>query len=569
MGTSSSKDLRTTALESPHSQPGTLGRPDSLSPTAPESASSSGQARTSSASHGSRNGRGRAEFLYLGIGPASDRDARLIDGRKETKQEREARRLEKERIARDLERQRSMREESVDGGYLVTQGVYMGAEDFNHAVVRQLIIERRLAPFFRGLNDHSASWNDNQLVAAARGLPIPPDDSKSCSEPRVSFPLSRPKSSSSILDPPPLSPGPRPPINQLHPLANHSQPILSQTSSPLVLVTPVSLSTSSSLFRPRSKTLTSLSASSRNNSQADIPPREVNLAVDPNVDGKPIETILYANAVECPICFLYYPPYLNATRCCDQSICSECFVQIKRPDPHVPEHGDNLSSPMPGRESSPSGTLPEGSLVSEPAACPFCVQPEFGVTYEPPAFRRGLSYSIPTSTPTVTSITSTTSSTISLASSGGFARRRAKSLSAATSSVITTDTIRPDWAQKLSNARAHAARRAAAATALHTAAYLIGNGIGPERPLIFGRQSRLLRRVASGGEASASSSRRLDMNSLAALAERRNNSHTEPDATTEASESRRSRVDDLEEMMIMEAIRLSLASEEERKRNEA
>lgn len=36
------------------------------------------------------------------------------------------------------ERERSMREEGVDGGYLVTLGVYTGAEDFNKSIVRQL-----------------------------------------------------------------------------------------------------------------------------------------------------------------------------------------------------------------------------------------------------------------------------------------------------------------------------------------------------------------------------------------------------------------------------------------------
>lgn len=33
-----------------------------------------------------------------------------------------------------------MKEEHVDGGYLVTQGVYVGTEDFNKAVVRQLMV---------------------------------------------------------------------------------------------------------------------------------------------------------------------------------------------------------------------------------------------------------------------------------------------------------------------------------------------------------------------------------------------------------------------------------------------
>ena len=63
-----------------------------------------------------------------------------LEVRRETKQEREARRLERERVARAKERERSMRDEHVDGGYLVTQGVYTGIEDFNKEIVRQLMV---------------------------------------------------------------------------------------------------------------------------------------------------------------------------------------------------------------------------------------------------------------------------------------------------------------------------------------------------------------------------------------------------------------------------------------------
>lgn len=53
----------------------------------------------------------------------------------------------------------------------------------------------------------------------------------------------------------------------------------------------------------------------------------------------------------------YYPPGLVHTRCCDQPICTECFVQIKRADPTTTH------------------------LESEPAACPFCMEPNFGCLY--------------------------------------------------------------------------------------------------------------------------------------------------------------------------------------------
>ena len=85
----------------------------------------------------------RPDLSFLGIGGSSDRDSAGLEGRRETKQEREARRLEKERVTRLKERERSMNEEHVDGGYLVTQGVYVGIEDFNKGIVRQLMVRSR------------------------------------------------------------------------------------------------------------------------------------------------------------------------------------------------------------------------------------------------------------------------------------------------------------------------------------------------------------------------------------------------------------------------------------------
>lgn len=90
----------------------------------------------------------RPDLSFLGLGhnssnglhDNSDRDLSTLEVRRETKQEREARKLEKERVARLKERERSMRGEHVDGGYLVTQGVYVGTEDYNKAIVRQLMV---------------------------------------------------------------------------------------------------------------------------------------------------------------------------------------------------------------------------------------------------------------------------------------------------------------------------------------------------------------------------------------------------------------------------------------------
>lgn len=405
-------------------------------------------------------------------------------------------------------------------------------------------------------------------MAAARGMDIPPPDQI---PPELEYT-------------PPKASDAKPPVEATNiqhltvPITSRSQSLnsdVSQSSNPPPTSPPIASGTSiSPLFRTRAKTLAALSTS-RHGSQTDLTPRELQLPKDPFVNGQPIEVYLYKDASECPICFLYYPPYLNRTRCCDQPICSECFVQIKRPDPHPPEHGELNPNAPPRPEGEPVDT--EGQLVSEPSACPFCVQPEFGVTYAPPTFRRGLTYAADPSARPSPNIISPVSSTSSLSSSNLApvpGRRRATSLSATDPAVVTTDKVRPDWAQKLANARAHAARRSAAATALHTAAYLMNSGpSGGESRLSLGRRG--LRR-ATQGDASRSGSPAL--NALAFLTDRPppRGEGTETDSAEEGlgniapprDSSRRNRIDDLEEMMMMEAIRMSLASEEDRRRRE-
>lgn len=300
---------------------------------------------------------------------------------------------------------------------------------------------------------------------------------------------------------------------------------------------------------------------------------------DPFVNGQPIEAYLYKEGSECPICFLYYPPYLNQTRCCDQPICSECFVQIKRPDPHPPEHEQH--DPNAPRTETEEEAQSDGQLVSEPAACPFCVQPEFGITYTSLPFRRGLTYSANSGAHPIASASSATSSSSSLSPAaarsppaGG--RRRATSLSTDAPGVITTDRIRPDWAQKLAAARAHAARRSAAATALHTAAYLGNNNSGNanEQRTIGSVSRRALLRRGAGSDSPSSRTSSPHVATLANLAERRviadhgNDSSESGNLAPPRASSRRNRIDELEEMMMMEAIRLSLAAEEDRRRKE-
>ncbi|KAF2843433.1 hypothetical protein M501DRAFT_907152, partial [Patellaria atrata CBS 101060] len=574
MGNTSTKEQRP---PSSHSRPVQNPNPSSPTTTGPSLPSQPSNERPTPQIYTTRSGRGsRHDLSFLGLG-RSDREEYVPVERRETKAEREARKLEKERIAREKERERSMREESVDGGYLVTLGVYTGPEDFSKRTVRQLMIERRLAPFWRGLNDHSESWTEYQLVSAARGLPVPPADEvppEDCSRSASRAELNPQASNLSINH---LTV----PITSRSPSYSSDMSNLGPSHPAFSLPAPVSpinapSSSGNPFSRGRAKTLAALTTSSRNNSQTEMTPQEIHLPKDPYVNGQKVEAFLYKDAMECPICFMYYPPYLNKTRCCDQPICSECFVQIKRPDPHPPEHHD------PNNPEAANEPQDDFQLVSEPAACPFCVQPEFGVTYESPPFRRGLAYpnhahghGLGAGSSAMSSSTSLTSGGASPGSGG---RRRTTSLSASAPTVITTDRVRPDWAKKLSDARAHALRRSAAATALHNAAYVLGNqGDHGGRGFALGRRRRTIFNADSASTSGHGTPRPQEGMSLGnmslLLAERNQSSGNrqnegDRDLYPDRGSSRRNRMEDLEDLMMMEAIRLSLAAEEERKRKE-
>ncbi|KAF1959781.1 hypothetical protein CC80DRAFT_310299 [Byssothecium circinans] len=567
MGNSQAKEARPASSRG-SARPLSTRNPTSPTATGHDEPSSSRHGRSNSGVYASRSGRGsRHDLSFLGIGGSSERDPAL-EPRRETKAEREARKLEKEREQRAIERERSLREEGVDGGFLVTLGTYTGPEDFSKPTVRQLQIERRLAPFWKGLEDHEDTWTEYQIISVVQGKPLPAPDEIPPEEPPRPNNLSaewNARSSNTNLNSLTV------PIGGRSMSQSSDRPSTLSPSHPAFSLpspsSPIASPPTSSLFRGRAKTLAGLTTGSRNNSQTEMTPQESQLPKDPYVNGQRIEVFLYKNPTECPICFLYYPPYLNKTRCCDQPICSECFVQIKRPDPHPPEHHDGPDAPPPTEPQE------DGMLVSEPACCPFCVQPEFGITYEPPPFRRGLAYANQQS---FANAASAMSSTSSLSSQGPTSptRRRATSVAANDITVITTDRVRPDWAKKLADARAHALRRSAAATALHNAAYMMGNLQSESRGFGIGRR----RRTMFGNNESASSSgqgtprREGDLNALLAAAAGQGSSDRsegQADLTSVRQSSRRgNRIDDLEELMLMEAIRLSLAAEEERKKKE-
>lgn len=420
-------------------------------------------------------------------------------------------------------------------------------------------IERQIAPFWRGLEDYQSDWTEHQLIAAGRGLPIPAAEEVPTQD------NSRPHSSDSPNKSGANLPNLMPPLASRTQSASYDTSIGPYTSRPGFNASSHlnALAASTSLLRPRAKTL-ALKSSSRESPTLDTTPREIQLPRDTKVNGQAIEAFLYKDSVECTICLIWYPPYLNKTRCCDQNICSECFVQIKRPEPHPPEHHDP-SQPAPAPDANPESAEASELLVSKPAACPYCTESDFGVTYEPPPFRRGLVYAKPSRE--LANFSSAMSSTLSInspsATSPGLGlsedRRRATSLPADDPRVITTDRIRPDWLAKLEQANAQRRKRFAAASALHAAAFVLP-GTNESRPISFRFTNR--NRSSDNAEASGSATPSNRDNSSRTAEQ---SSHTRRGEPPD-SESVRAYRENLEDLMVAEAIRLSLAVEDERKK---
>ena len=68
---------------------------------------------------------------------------------------------------------RGHHDETVDHGSLYPQGVYTGPQDWDQSIVSHLIVARKLAPFYRPLEDYNDSWDDEQILAAKKELPDP------------------------------------------------------------------------------------------------------------------------------------------------------------------------------------------------------------------------------------------------------------------------------------------------------------------------------------------------------------------------------------------------------------
>ncbi|CAL1704221.1 unnamed protein product [Somion occarium] len=348
---------------------------------------------------------------------------------------------------------RGHHEETVDFGSLNPQGVYTGPRDWNQSIVTQLIVDRKLAPFYRPLDDYEESWDDEQILAARKELPEPDAGDSS---------ITRAESHTS------------------------------------------SLSSRSHHKRPSA------------------------VAKEP---GRSPEAAVYRGAVECPICFLYYPSNINYSRCCNQAICTECFVQIKRADPTTTH------------------------LVSEPACCPYCVQPNFGVVYTPPPWRAGIGSEGATPPSWPDSPRGQTPQTLDAPPSSLMKRRR-KSFSAESPDVVTTDQIRPDWEAKLAAVRAAVTRRANRR--------IIMRQVG-DRLIPVGVTSGRVHALPTGDEGQGEGG---EGNGGADRGSRRSRRRQQNQDLNQLLGQMGIGGQDLEELMVMEAMRLSLLEHEEQQRKE-
>lgn len=183
-------------------------------------------------------------------------------------------------------------------------------------------------------------------------------------------------------------------------------------------------------------------------------------------------------------------------------------------------------------------------LVSEPAACPYCVQDNFGVVYVPPPWRSGIGSDV--AAPAWADSVKASESSLSYPTH----KRRQRSFGADSPEVVTIDHIRPDWEAKLAAVQAAVTRRANRRIIMRQ----VGDRLIPVG-VTSGRVHAL-----SPEEAAAEG---VDTGS------RRNRRRQQAAQNQNFEQFMGMGGQDLEELMLMEAMRLSMIDHEEHQRKEA
>ncbi|QLL30500.1 hypothetical protein HG536_0A03180 [Torulaspora globosa] len=363
------------------------------------------------------------------LGPGGGSRAGSEAGQSEKRRSTREREETKESHARQLV---TKFEQTVDGGFLAPYGCY-GFEklDYDADVVKTLIIDRQLAPFYLPLQDFNESWTREELIKIVDGLPL-----------HAAFDENLEKYEDI-------------PVGNLR--KQNFDGLIDKTLSKREQRRMRSKIFKARLYRKRiiwqevenEAFLEQKIEARKTNSKAK------DKAMLPSDD---LKYSLYKKGIECPICFLYYPEPLNYSSCCQQPICTECFVQIKRAEPHFPHDEVDPAQPVTHDEEKDPNLL-----TSEAANCAYCATPNFGVIYRPREDRKvGIGGSEPS---TYTLPEQLEDSNVEQRAAGNGPKHKPL--------VVASDMIRPDWKMKLDKERARLAKRSANATAIHVSHRLI------------------------------------------------------------------------------------------------
>ncbi|EDO16972.1 hypothetical protein Kpol_1041p30 [Vanderwaltozyma polyspora DSM 70294] len=338
--------------------------------------------------------------------------------------------------------------ESVDGGFLAPFGCYsLEKLNYNPKIVKKLIIERKLAPFYTPLQDFNDNWTDEELIKIIDGLPLHASFNESLEE-FEDIPTGDLKSKDFdyLIDSSSLSKREQKKLHsKIFKARLHKKRIAWQEMENTYFLEK-KLSNKNILSKSKD-------SSEDMNNHISNSSNDILNNIDISLPNDDLKLSLYQSGIECPICFLYYPKNLNYSKCCQQPICTECFVQIKRALPHFP-HDDNEHNNEDDSEKDPH------LLISEPANCPYCATPNFTISYSPIASRKtGINgvkqfYYKPPKANDDANLSNNTAKPV----------------------YLTSDTIRPDWEDKLNKERSRLQRRAANATAIHVSNQLISPG---------------------------------------------------------------------------------------------
>lgn len=274
--------------------------------------------------------------------------------------------------------------ESVDGGYLSPFRYNKICKiDYSIPMVRSLIIGRKLAPFYIPMEDYNNDWPRNKIIEKVdelslheRYADLPPE-----------HPLVQEIEKTSHL---PVDDLKRDSIGKE---IDKNLPFMEQRALRFKIF-------NARLIRNRIK----------------LQERETNILTDNEVKSSAKKSILdkylpndnlkyeiYKDVEECPICFMNIPKPLNKTKCCHQSLCTECFVSIRRAGERLTRIQRTLTNITSQRENDRRGgnglVIPDLEtpgvfyrvtldISSQPTKCPYCTCEDFAVVYEPPKTRR-------------------------------------------------------------------------------------------------------------------------------------------------------------------------------------